>query len=193
MILVKTLELNEIKEIYYTHMQEAFPQSELRPYKNIELLSKRGNYECYGLYEDTALLAYAFFAKAESGPYCLLDYYAVIAGLRSKGIGSLFFPLLREKMAHTNGFLIEVESIESTEEENEKQLRRRRIAFYEKNNCAMTNVKCLLYGVDFSIMLQPISASVPSDTELLYELEQIYHTMFDDELYKRVCFPSIKG
>ena len=192
MKLVKTLELKEIKEIYYSHMQEAFPQSELRPYKNIELLSKRGHYECYGLYEDAHLLAYAFFAKTEIGSYCLLDYYAVLDGLRGKGIGSLFFQLLREKMEHTNGFLIEVESIESTNDENEKQLRRRRIAFYEKNGNVMTKVKCLLYGVDFNIMLQPISAPVPSDEETLYELEQIYHTMFDDELYRRVCHPSIQ-
>lgn len=191
MILVNQLKLNEIKDIYYSHMQEAFPQSELRPYKNIELLTNRGNYECYGLYENGDLIAYAFFAKTDNGKYSLLDYYAVLNGMRGKGIGSIFFPLLCEKMAHLDGFLIEVESVESTEDEDEKHLRRRRIAFYEKNGSVMTGVKCLLYGVDFSIMLRPVSASTPTDEETLFELEKIYHTMFDEELYKRVCHPSI--
>ena len=189
---VKNLDLTTVKEIYYSHMQEAFPQSELRPYKNIESLTVHGNYECYGLYENNDLLAYAFFAKTENRKYYLLDYYAVLSSLRGKGIGSSFFSLLREKMSHTDGFFIEVESIESTEDVSEQSLRRRRIAFYEKNGSVMTDVKCLLYGVDFSIMVQPISVSVPSNSIVLGELEEIYHTMFDDELYKRVCFPSIK-
>ena len=37
MLYVRKLNQTEIKEIYDTHMQEAFPQSELRPYKNIEM------------------------------------------------------------------------------------------------------------------------------------------------------------
>ncbi len=193
MIAVNKLNLDEIKEIYFSHMQEAFPQSELRPYKNIELLTNRGDYECYGLYNDASLIAYAFFAKTKNGNYSLLDYYAVLSGQRGQGIGSLFFPLLCEKMALTSGFLIEVESIESTDDPAEKKLRRRRIDFYKKNGCMMTGVKCLLYGVDFSIMLRPISSSCLSDENTLTELEKIYHTMFDDELYKRVCHPSIPG
>ena len=35
----------------------AVPQSELRPYKNIEHLFECGHYVCYGLYEDEKLLA----------------------------------------------------------------------------------------------------------------------------------------
>ena len=108
------------------------------------------------------------------------------------GIGSRFFPLLKEKMQETDGVLIEVESTESTEDPKEIALRRRRIAFYERNGCVMTGVRCLLYGVDFSIMTLPVAAAVPDDRTVLSELEKIYHTMFDDELYSRVCFPSLK-
>ena len=159
MLYVRKLNQTEIKEIYDTHMQEAFPQSELRPYKNIEMLCARGNYICYGLYEGEALRAYAYFSKTNDRPYILLDYYAVLSGLRGTGIGSRFFPLLREELRDVCAILLEVESVESTEDENEKTLRRRRIAFYERNGCAVTNVKCELYGVDFSIMTMPVAAA----------------------------------
>ena len=33
--------------------------------------------------------------------------------------------------------------------------------------------------------------SVPEAKVVLHELENIYHVMFDDELYKRVCHPFI--
>ena len=193
MLHVQELNLNEIKEIYYSYMQEAFPQSELRPYANIEMLTLKGNYICYGLYEDDKLLAYAYFSRTEDGRYSLLDYYAVLKELRGTGIGSRFFPLLREKMHDMDGVLIEVESVESTDNEDEKALRRRRIAFYEKNGCVMTHVKCLLYGVDFCIMMLPIQKAVPDDAHVLSELERIYHTMFDDALYSRVCHPFIQA
>ena len=192
MVHVEELTLEQIKNIYYTHMQEAFPQSELRPYRNIEMLTQNGYYVCYGLYEDETLLAYAYFARPADGRCVLLDYYAVLKELRGTGIGSRFFPLLKEKMQETDGVLIEVESTESTEDPEEIALRRRRIAFYERNGCVMTGVRCLLYGVDFSIMTLPVAAAVPDDRTVLSELEKIYHTMFDDELYSRVCFPSLK-
>ena len=192
MLYVRKLNQTEIKEIYDTHMQEAFPQSELRPYKNIEMLCARGNYICYGLYEGEALRAYAYFSKTNDRPYILLDYYAVLSGLRGTGIGSRFFPLLREELRDVCAILLEVESVESTEDENEKTLRRRRIAFYERNGCAVTNVKCELYGVDFSIMSMPVAAAAPGDETVRTELESIYHVMFDDALYKRVCRPYMR-
>lgn len=189
---VQKLKLNEIKTIYDTHMQEAFPQSELRPYKNIEHLFECRHYVCYGLYENEKLLAYAYFSRTRDRHYALLDYYAVVSGLRGGGIGSRFFALLREEMQTLDGILLEVESVESTEFAEEKALRERRIAFYKRNGCAMTRAKCLLYGVDFNIMALPIAKPVPDSKTVLFELESIYHVMFDDALYAKVCHPFLQ-
>ena len=188
---IQKLTLNEIKEIYDTHMQEAFPQSELRPYKNIEMLFQRGNYVCYGLFEDEKLIAYAYFSRTTDRRYVLLDYFAVVSGLRGGGIGSRMFSLLREEMQSLDGILLEVESVESTQNPEEIALRERRIAFYERNGCTLTRAKCLLYGVDFRIMALPLSQPVPNDQTVLFELESIYHVMFDDALYAKVCHPFL--
>ena len=188
---LKKLTLNEIKEIYDTHMQEAFPQSELRPYKNIEMLFHRGHYICYGLFEDEKLIAYAYFSRTTDRQYVLLDYYAVVSGLRGGGIGSRMFSLLREEMQALDGILLEVESVESTQNPEEIALRERRIAFYERNGCTLTRAKCLLYGVDFRIMALPLAKPVPQDKAVLCELESIYHVMFDDALYAKVCHPFL--
>ena len=107
------------------------------------------------------------------------------------GIGSKTFPLLRTEMKDRDGLLLEVESVESAEAEEEVNIRRRRIAFYERCECEMTKAKSLLYGVDFNILVLPIAQPVPEAKVVLHELESIYHVMFDDELYKRVCHPFI--
>ena len=82
--------------------------------------------------------------------------------------------------------------MESTELADEKALRERRIAFYKRNGCAMTRAKCLLYGVDFNIMALPIAKPVPDSKTVLFELESIYHVMFGDALYAKVCHPFLQ-
>lgn len=192
LLTVKSLDLAEVKAIYDTHMRDTFPPSELRPYKSIKALTNSGNYFCYGLYDEDSLQAYAFFSRAKNRTYCLLDYYAVIESLRGSGIGSQFFPLLREKLQHMDGILLEVESVESTENEEEQAIRQRRIRFYQRNGCVMTGVKCHLYGVDYRIMAMPAAKPVPEDRSILSELESIYHVMFNDLLYPLVCRPFIQ-
>lgn len=192
MLTVKSLDLAEVKAIYDTHMRDTFPPSELRPYKSIKALTNSGNYFCYGLYDEDSLQAYAFFSRAKNRTYCLLDYYAVIESLRGSGIGSQFFPLLREKLQHMDGILLEVESVESTENEEEQAIRQRRIRFYQRKGCVMTGVKCHLYGVDYRIMAMPAAKPVPEDRSILSELESIYHVMLNDLLYPLVCRPFIQ-
>lgn len=194
MLHIKKLNLDEIREVYNVYMHEAFPPSELRPFASMEMLYNKNCYPCYGFYDETdSLCAYAYFSCTENGKYALLDYFAVKKDLRGTGIGSKTFPLLRTEMKDRDGLLLEVESVESAETEEEVNIRRRRIAFYERCGCEMTKAKSLLYGVDFNILVLPIAQPVPEAKAVLHELESIYHVMFDDELYKRVCHPFIAG
>ena len=154
MLHIKTLNLDEIREIYNAYMHEAFPPSELRPFASMEMLYNKNCYPCYGFYDETdSLCAYAYFSCTENGKYALLDYFAVKKDLRGTGIGSK--------------------------------------TFYERCGCEMTKAKSLLYGVDFNILVLPIAQPVPEAKVVLHELENIYHVMFDDELYRRVCHPFI--
>ena len=154
MLHIKKLNLDEIREIYNAYMHEAFPPSELRPFASMEMLYNKNCYPCYGFYDETdSLCAYAYFSCTENGKYALLDYFAVKKDLRGTGIGSKTFPLLRTEMKDRDGLLLEVESVESAEAEEEVNIRRRRIAFYERCGCEMTKAKSLLYGVDFNILV----------------------------------------
>ena len=158
MLHVRKLSLSEIKAIHETHMPEAFPPSELRPYSSIKALYEGGNYMGYGLFEGERLAAYAYFAKADERPFALLDYFAVLPALRGNGIGSRFSRCCARSLKRLTGFLLEVESMESAPDEAQRAVRRRRIAFYTRCGCAMTGVKCLLYGVDYNILAMPVAA-----------------------------------
>lgn len=191
---VRRLTLTRMKQIYEIHMISDFPRAELKPWKRIESMYGEGNYEGYGLYEGEELRAYALFVKASGGcGNLLLDYFAVCRGNRAFGYGSRFLGLLEKELADCGGILLESERILSAANEEEYGIRTRRIAFYQRNRCIVTDIEARVYGVDYSILYLPISRSI-EQISVKEELEQIYHTMFSPEVYReQVCIWKREG
>ena len=176
--------LSDARELYLS----AFPKYERLPWWVLRLftLNKNANLTCY--YANGEFCGFTFDVITDSILY--LMFFAVKRELRGKGCGSAILKYLKENNP-SRAITLNVEIIDPSAENAEERVKR--VEFYKKNGCVMTGVKCLLYGVDFNIMLRPISSSCLSDKDTLTELEKIYHTMFDIELYKRVCHPSIPG
>lgn len=171
----------DIKEIYNKHMIIDFPAEELKPLDVIQKLLKRKIYMCYGLYNNEELLAYTFLAASKS--YLLIDYYSVCAKYRSMGIGSKFLNILKENCKNYNGIIVEVESIKCALNETEKVLRKRRIDFYKKNGMRMTNISCMLFNVNYSIMCL---CNIELENSRIYEgLKNIYKEIIPSKLYSQ--------
>ena len=63
MFAVKPLALPDIRRIYQAHITRDFPPDERKPLAAIEAACARGEYQCFGAYEEEQLAAYAFFVK----------------------------------------------------------------------------------------------------------------------------------
>ena len=92
----RELTSDEVRDIYNRYMKQDFPPQELKPLKNIERMRERGEYSCYGSFEDGRLKAYAFVAEPRGGGMVLLDYLAAVSDERSAGHGSRMLGFLRE-------------------------------------------------------------------------------------------------
>lgn len=95
----RELTSGEVRDIYNRYMKQDFPPQELKPLKNIERMRERGEYSCYGSFEDGRLKAYAFVAEPRGGGMVLLDYLAAVSDERSAGHGSRMLGFLREACA----------------------------------------------------------------------------------------------
>lgn len=187
----KTLEIREldpeaVKQIYEAYMPLDFHKDELKPLKRIEVMTEEGTYCCYGLYEEGALAAYAFFCRAKEGKYYLLDYFAVLEGMRSGGYGSRFLALLCDyfKARGLSGIILETEHLDFPRNEEEKLIRRRRVDFYLRNGLRLTPVFSKINGVAYMIMSLPVCEQA-SDRVIYAELGKIYHAMFTEEFYHK--------
>lgn len=190
---IKIVELNdeEIKEIYAKHMVNDFPISEVKPLEVILQGKKLGHYECFGMYEDNALMAYAFMANADNKTAVLLDYLAVISDARGKGYGTR---MLRELKKHyldkceTKVLIIEAESIKSSKNDAEKQIRERRIRFYRNNDLLEQDYFSVVFGTEFSILYLFIDEYV-EDKDLIKDVySEIYHAILEDSVYEKNIF-----
>lgn len=173
---IKRLSVEEIETIYQTRMQEDFPPDELRPLSSILTLHDQGHYFALGYVEHDVLLAYAFFAKDKASSSAMLDYYAVTPESRGMGIGGKFLsgfqgPLSAMGISHV---VLEVERVECGETDEIREVRTRRIRFYQRNHCRMSHVSSCLFGVQYCVMQLPFDEDPLSDEALKTTLLSIY-------------------
>lgn len=187
---LKRLTEAQMLDIYQTYMTIDFPLDELKPFELISKLVNKNIYFAFGLFEEDKLFAYAFLTKSSDERYLLLDYFAVCSDVRGNGVGSLCLSLLKDECKAYDGIFIEVENVEYAGNEEEKAVRSRRIAFYERNGVEFTDMICRLFDVEMNIMILNLRETeqiqdelVMQNESMLYDkLNDIYITMFGEKL-----------
>lgn len=184
---LRELSAGQLAEIYNRYMVVDFPRDELKPLDRILYTMETGLSCAYGIYEQEDLRGYAVFIVPDGRRYGLLDYLAVMKEYRGTGVGHVFFELVGDTLSARypalGGFLIESENIAFAADDRERQVREKRISFYQQNHCAMTTFGSRLFGVDYSILVYDFDRNVEA-TVTLEDLDSVYHAMFQKHHYE---------
>ena len=177
---IRELEAREIEKIYREEMTGDFPAEELKPIDLILRLKAEGRYCAFGNFEGEKLTAYAFLIHEKDDPVYLLDFFAVCRGGRDQGIGSTFIRELLHKL-NPEFWILEVEDIASAANEEEREIRTRRMDFYHKNGVKDTTMYTCQYGVNLKLLYLS-EKEITGDIEPgLYEkLDAIYQFTFGE-------------
>lgn len=185
-MVLRALEESEIIKIYENRMPNDFARGEIKPLKRILELHRQGKYFCYGLFDGEEFdgknfdgenytgknpVGYCFLVVSKQRDAVLLDYFAIFDKLRGKGLGSICLGLLKEEIERRKfgTLILEVENPRFGKDEEEKELRRRRIAFYVRNGMTLTHLRIFLYDVEYLVMTE-------KSREMFLSAKQIYHT-----------------
>ena len=126
----------------------------------------------YGYFEEGARVGYMLFYKpGRQAGNTLLDYYAIEPSFRSKGYGSAFFQAV---CAQVPGLVLEVEDPAFSLDEQDRVKRERRIAFYQRNGCRMTQLKASILEEHYCIMTGPGTVGA----RLLPSMDRLYQGIF---------------
>lgn len=184
--IVKKLTDSEITYIYNTYMKQDFPADELKPLSHILKSMGEGYGFSLGIYEEEKLVGYGVFILCEETKCALLDYFAILSDRRGEGLGHraflLFETYFKENLPLVEGLYIESERVAAAENEEQRLTRERRIAFYESCGCEMTDLRAVLFGVDYSVLYKRMK---PAGTASRDALDMLYRRMFKPEHYER--------
>lgn len=179
---LRELSTLQIIFVYNTYMKEDFPPDELKPLKTMLDMMDQGIYECLGLYENNEFLAYAYFVRNQERRTLLLDYLAVCPQYRSGGYGSAFLEQMKQYYKEENAVILECESERTAGNEEERSIRRRRIAFYKRNGCRTTRTKSCLFQVEYDILYLPLAKE---EVDAALEIYAIYGCMFPPAVFEK--------
>ncbi len=186
---IKTLAEDKLAELYETHMRQDFPASELKPLSHILRSMEAGYGFSLGLYEEEELAGYAVFILCKETSCALLDYFAILRDRRGKGMGHQAFSLIetyfRENLPEIETLYIESERVSAAENEAQRLVRERRIAFYLSCGCKMTNLRSVLFGVDYSVLYKPLGEAQQAGLASREALDALYRLMFKPEHYAK--------
>lgn len=142
---LRLLNQEELTALYQNDLAADFPKSELKPLRVMFHLMDMGRYEPLLVIEDGRPVGYALAWLPEGREGALLEYFGVRPGLRNAGLGAKILELLGSRYGQIFG---EAEA-PCSDDPAENDLRRRRIAFYERNGFRVLDYECALFGVRF--------------------------------------------
>lgn len=143
---LRLLNREELTELYRGELVHVFPGAELKPLAAMLRLLDMGRYEPLLAVEEGEAVGYALLWLTVDGRGALLEYLGVLRGRRNGGAGTRLLAALGERYSQLFG---EVEAPGRDADEAENVLRRRRIAFYERNGFRVLDYECALFGVRF--------------------------------------------
>lgn len=178
---IRELTRAELKTVYDTEMVHTFPPAELKPFAAMEQLLDKGRYRPLGLFEeDGTLVSYLLLWTDSSGRYALGDYLGTIASRRNGGLGAKLLHMVFESFPEFKCILGEAEVPDSGDLEADA-LRRRRLAFYERNGLRYLNYDCALFGVHYRCLVY----GEIGDEEAIEAHRRIYAEQFSPKQMER--------
>ena len=140
------LSKEELTALYRDEMTADFPKAELKPLSAMLRLMDMGRYDPLLVTNAGQPVGYAMIWLPEDREGALLEYLGVLRGKRNGGLGTKILELLGSRYGQIFG---EAEAPDPDAPPGENDLRRRRIAFYERNGFRVLDYQCALFGVRF--------------------------------------------
>lgn len=182
---MRQLDFKEREELYNKHLSKDFHKDEVKPFEMIEGLIAQDRYCCYGFFENEEQMGYGYFTRATKGGAILLDYLEVYEEHRSKGLGSAFLKLIKERLHCEGAYLLaEVENPEFASSSEEEAIRQRRIAFYDRNGFERTKIRSRILGDNYYIISLALKNAATNDLVFI-DLKEIYLSVFGETFLRK--------
>ena len=181
---------------FFKYLQQDFSAGEYPPYFILHGQLQEGSLQ--GLVftdSDGQDMAYALNAVHETRDMVLISYYAVLADFRGTGVGTQFLQAIAERHATCRGLVVEVEKPEEADSVEERDIRTRRIRFYEKAGFqSVPDVAYAIWGIPMHLMVRPVSDTYENlAADLPERMRDLYLPLLGRTFIHRMNVRRVKG
>lgn len=173
MITLERMSRNELP-LAWQSMRREFPDDERKPLSMIQAQYDRGVYDTWWLKKNGERKGYALLLRAEGCPYVLLDYLAMLE--KGGGYGSVCLERLKER--YPQGILVEAEAVTEGLTPEVRDLRQRRLRFYQRAGFVPCPFQNRVFGVVYLVHLW--ARELPPDRDAL--CARAYHQLYQSQL-----------
>ena len=177
MYTLRKLTYSELGEAYENVFREAFPPEELKPLFVMEKMSREGQYDILGLFEDDKSLGY--ICCWLDMPFVLIDYLCVDRRFRNGGLGAEMLRLIREFYPENTVFIGEAEAL--TGDAALDGIIARRLDFYRRCGAEILGYDCALFGVHYKCIVW--NKGEYSEDEIRRRHDGFYRRNFTPKMY----------
>lgn len=159
----------------YDRMEQDFPAIERPPREALRALLRRGSTQAWVMVDaQEEACGYAWCGVA--GRAVLVTHLAVHQGMRGHGIGTALLTLLAAQYAEMDRLIVEVERPCDGRILHERQVRERRIAYYERSGfLCYRALAYTIWHVPMHLMVKPLgTASMPTEAQLMRDVRAAY-------------------
>lgn len=173
----------------YDRMEQDFPAIERPPREAMRALMRRGAARAWVMVDaQKEACGYAWCGVA--GRAVLVTHLAVYQGMRGRGMGTALLALLAEQYADTERLIVEVERPCDAHTQHERQVRERRIAYYERSGfLCYRSLAYTIWHVPMYLMVKPLGgAPMPTEAQLMQDVRAAYALLLPPRYHSMVAF-----
>lgn len=176
MRLVEALTKEQLEPVYKLYL-EAFPEIERKPISLIEEKVAEGTSQVFSIMDRDEFIGFAMFVVGETK--VLLDFFAIAPEKRCGGYGSKVFPLFWDCYKGKT-FILEIEDPNAEDiDEEEKEIRKRRKAFYLRQGMVSMPFLIDLFGVEMEVLTNGAQLDFPEYHGLI---RGVYGPIIDEKI-----------
>jgi hypothetical protein len=167
---VDLLAAREFKRIY-KQIKKDFAAGEYPPYFVLHRQILNGIQQCFLYIPEGVEKAYAVCAGGHPNGYVLISLLSVLPAYRGLGAGTAFLNKIKENYADKKGLLVEVEKPEDAKTSEEKEVREKRIRFYQKAGFRVVpGLNYSIWGVPMHLMVYGEEGDTQVIMQRIYEI-----------------------
>jgi GNAT superfamily N-acetyltransferase len=177
---VRDMKLSEFDDIF-DKIKHDFAQGEYAPYEVLHSQIQNGVQRGFIFVHGDQDVAYSICAEGQKYPYVLISLFAVYKEFRQSGYGSIFLEEIKKLYSDKAAIIAEVEKPEEAKNKKEKNIRTKRMEFYQKAGFyPVPEIDYSIWHVPMHLMLLSPKAKQISNKELGEAIYDIYFKLMGE-------------